>query len=443
MNPLALSCVLSLVMTACAREPLLDGSEGGPGPVPPFAGPAPAEPAAADPADPPARAPAPPRADAPEGYTFGVPFEPPAGRILHGMGPWPKGNARYRQMLPQDLQPVSSLIYIQIGEQPRPWFFRREAVQKYFDEEVAAERIPNIDIEMRDYDVVDYQALDDPLYGFDDEVARTDRWDERLIDVAQMVAALASPVFVRIGGEFNGPWNGYHVYDYPLAFRKIVRIFDEQGADNAAFVWVYEPAAPADFGDRGERGWLWYPGDDVVDWFAIDTFDERDFSGPLSRSGRPTKHGKLVAFMDMADEHGKPVMIAASSAAKIGITPSPADGRRVWRDWFEPYFELFDRYPRIKAFYYVNTDWRTNPAYWDKWGQADLSVNEVLAERWVEELSRDRYLHWPERGRLLGWEEAVSREVVPLPPVDPAERREAMRQIEELREERRAGDGGR
>ena len=62
----------------------------------------------------------------------------------------------------------------------------------------------------------------DPLFGIDHEVASTSRFDERIEDLARIVKEFGKPVIVRIGGEFNGRWNGYHPYAYPKAFRKIV-----------------------------------------------------------------------------------------------------------------------------------------------------------------------------------------------------------------------------
>lgn len=54
-------------------------------------------------------------------YEYGVKFEPPAGRIVHGLGQWDACNATYRAMLPASARPASELVFIPIGDTPRGW----------------------------------------------------------------------------------------------------------------------------------------------------------------------------------------------------------------------------------------------------------------------------------------------------------------------------------
>ena len=54
-------------------------------------------------------------------YQFGAKFEPPAGRVVHGMGQWVNGNPQYVAMLSPTNQPASELMFITLGDTPRPW----------------------------------------------------------------------------------------------------------------------------------------------------------------------------------------------------------------------------------------------------------------------------------------------------------------------------------
>ena len=64
---------------------------------------------------------------------------------------------------------------------------------------------------------------------------------ESFIDVLK---AHKEPVMLRLGGEFSGPWNGYHPWAYPVAFRKIVNMFRARGVTNVAFTDLSVKTAP-------------------------------------------------------------------------------------------------------------------------------------------------------------------------------------------------------
>ena len=85
---------------------------------------------------------------------------------------------------------------------------------------------------------------------------------------AKQLATFDGTVYIRYAHEMNGfwyPWS-WDARDYVRAWRRMVRIFDQAGADNVRFVWsvnpnLYEPAAP----------WLknlalYWPGSRYVDY---------------------------------------------------------------------------------------------------------------------------------------------------------------------------------
>ena len=324
-------------------------------------------------------------------------LEPPAGRVVHGMGQWEQYNAKLLKALPAEVQPAAELIFIQIGDSPRGWRPQgvSAALRRYDD----AGFIPVLDIGLRGNQPTQavLKTMPDPLFGIDHEVAAGTRFDERIRDLAKAVREFGRPVMVRIGGEFSGWWNGYHPYAYPKAFRKIVGMFREANVANAAFVWCYEPAAPGDFDERNAQGeHKWFPGVDVIDWFSIDWFNREDFTGPLlgGRDGNAlTAHGRSRKFLDMAVANRKPVIIAESAPSRYDLT-DPNGAQDAWREWFEPYFQIIAERPEIKWFHLISYDW-TRASYFAQqgWKNNDLTASPALLEKLVAELKKPRYLH--------------------------------------------------
>jgi acetyl esterase/lipase len=182
-------------------------------------------------------------------------------------------------------------------------------------------------------------------------------------------------------------------------------MFREAKADNAAFVWCYEPAAPGDFDERNEAGeYKWFPGDDVIDWFSIDWFNRDDFTGPLT-GGRPrtstmTAHGRSRKFLDMAVAHQKPVMIAESGPSRYDLS-DPVQAEAAWRDWFEPYFAIIAQRSEIKWFHLISYDW-TRASYYAQtgWKNNDFTASPALLEKLMAELRKPQYLHANDKALL-------------------------------------------
>ena len=328
-------------------------------------------------------------------------LEPPAGRIVHGMGQWDTYNAKLLAALPTAVRPVSELVFVTLGDTPRGWEPGKLAA--LLQGQVQAGLIPHVDIALRGLQPghAELAAMADKLYGIDDEVASGTRYDDRIRDLATVVGALASPVVVRIGGEFNGAWNGYHPHAYPVAFRKIVQMFRDAGVGNAVFVWCYEPAAPGDFDAVGADGaYKWYPGEDVIDWYAIDWFDTDDFTGPLTDRGVETRHGRTRRFLDMAVAEGKRVMVAESSPARFDLA-DPAQAEAAWQEWFLPYFAILAERTEIGWFHLISYDWAQASYYQEiGWRNNDLTADAKLLGRLIQELSKPMYLNAPDAGLL-------------------------------------------
>ena len=115
--------------------------------------------------------------------------------------------------------------------------------------------------------------------------------DDLIRAQAQRLEEFGSPVLVRWFWEMDGTKKAEWAQDpetWIAAWRHIVSIFRDQGADNVEFVWC--PNAWAF--DTGE-GPEWYPGDEWVDWLCADGYNwapgedgaEWVSLGPISRTG--------------------------------------------------------------------------------------------------------------------------------------------------------------
>jgi hypothetical protein len=63
------------------------------------------------------------------------------------------------------------------------------------------------------------------------------QYDDKIRRLARAYKNLKQDIFLRIGYEFNGPWNGYNPTAYINAYRRVVDIFRAEGVTNVAFVW--------------------------------------------------------------------------------------------------------------------------------------------------------------------------------------------------------------
>jgi len=205
-----------------------------------------------------------------------------------------------------------------------------------------------------------------PDEHYEGEVAEG-RYDENLTVFLEHLKKIGVPLYIRIGYECNGPWNGYQPEAYKKAFRHVTQMIRKSGI-NAATVWCPHP-------NDLEEAMRYYPGDEWVDWWAVDIFSPEQI-----QESKP-----LIAA---AHKHGKPTMIGESTPRFVGVH----EGEASWRQWFGPYFELIRASPGIKAFCYINWDWAKYPR-WKDWGDARLQQNEIVKDRYTKEMSHPLYQH--------------------------------------------------
>lgn len=233
-------------------------------------------------------------------------------------------------------------------------------------------------------------------------------------------------VFLRIGYEFDGPWNCYSPANYKTAFRKIAKAIKDQGASNIATVWQ-SASWPDGYGnanyDIGAANHLnhWYPGDDAVDWIGMSVF-YRDLSQWNYRPPRTPQQAQQLV-LDFARGHGKPVMIAESAPQGFRTgqltrsviqqnDPHPVSAGQIWQAWYRPYFDFIKANKDIiRAVAYINTHWETQPMWQCRpgiaagqpgcnggnWGDSRVQANGYIKAKWLEQVNDAS--QWIQTGR--------------------------------------------
>ncbi|MBW3637093.1 MAG: hypothetical protein KY445_11630 [Armatimonadetes bacterium] len=203
-------------------------------------------------------------------------------------------------------------------------------------------------------------------------------WDEYFKDAAAKVRDFKSPVFISIDHEMNGNWypysqaypnSGLTAADFVAAWRRIVTIFRQTGANNAAFVW--SPNVP-DVG--GVPFSAYYPGDNYVDWIGVSFYSGNDVSAmdTIYRTYAPKKPFFVTEW--------------ATAPEKSRFHPRyPGD-----TTWIRQFFAALEtRYPRVKAISWFN---------WDKTGDDGNYLLTRVPEQsraYAQDISAPRYIDQP------------------------------------------------
>ncbi|NQT35674.1 T9SS type A sorting domain-containing protein [bacterium] len=345
---------------------------------------------------------------------FGAKYEPPDGQLYHGVGWNYRESVRlYSEMFPDDHHPLILQVNTALP-----------GIRDMNVERVIAGLTNPIFHPDSQYIEYSLHFTRDGVHMLDSVFALTDELDNYIDTLEIAFNRVDRPFFLRIGFEFNGNWNPYHPFIYPLAFRKLVEELRDRGIDNFATVWCYEPDAGSDFADSNRAGWKWYPGDDVVDWFGIDPFDvagfDPDLPDSISRGDlrNITKKGKTELFLSFARERRKPVFLNELSAVRLDITPDEedadsVDGIRDWESFFVPFFEFLDNHPEIKGLNYIDIDWTQIDQYRELgWRDARLEINSYIRNRWVAALVDDSYIN---AGYDISQHASVPNEVKTIP----------------------------
>lgn len=101
------------------------------------------------------------------------------------------------------------------------------------------------------------------------------RFDRYIRESARAARDWGHPILVRFAHEMNGDWypwargvEGNNSYRFRAVWRRVVRLFREQGATNVQWVWTPNVNTGGEFPFRDL-----YPGDRWVDWVGFDGFN--------------------------------------------------------------------------------------------------------------------------------------------------------------------------
>ncbi|PQV62648.1 Glycosyl hydrolase family 26 [Abditibacterium utsteinense] len=302
-------------------------------------------------------------------------FEPAAGKVYHGASlpdTWDENGLRrqiqsYNALAGKKLSVVTWFASAYETGRMTTW---RQSYAPSLARVKRAGALSLIKFSTQDY------AFDRTRRAADLKQIALGAWDDYFKDAAQTVRDFKDPVFISIDHEMNGNWYPYSqaypgsnftAADFVAAWRRIVTVFRQNGASNAAFVW--SPNVP----DVGNVPYSkYYPGDDAVDWIGVSFYSGNDL-------------GAMDAIYKTYAAK-KPFFITewATAPEKSRYNPNfPGDVA-----WIEQFFAaLSARYPRVKAISWFN---------WNK-GDGNYLLGRVPAQSkaYAEDIANARYLDQP------------------------------------------------
>ena len=100
-------------------------------------------------------------------------------------------------------------------------------------------------------------------------------FDSDLREYAQAAKSFGTTLMIEYGVEVNGdwfPWSQEGPGPYKAAYRHIVNLFREQGVTNVR--WAFHVDAT-----DNNKGYKWYPGDDIIDWIGTSCYGAESNKG--------------------------------------------------------------------------------------------------------------------------------------------------------------------
>ena len=134
-------------------------------------------------------------------------------------------------------------------------------------------------------------------------------YDKEIDHLVNTLNELDRPILIRIGFEFDAPWNGYTPVYYKQTFIRITTALRKAGVN--VTVWC---SAGGETGKFKNLTYImsYYPGSEYVDWIGVNLFETKDFTSL-------TQTSPLTTFLAKADELGKPVLIGESTPKGVGV----------------------------------------------------------------------------------------------------------------------------
>jgi beta-mannanase len=187
-------------------------------------------------------------------------------------------------------------------------------------------------------------ALDTIISGSHDSYIRA---------YADAAAAWGKPFYLRFAHEMNGNWyswspgaNGNTSAGFVAAWRHVVDIFRQEGANNARWIW----SPNVEYGGTTPFAAI-YPGDIYVDGVALDGYNWGTTQAGKTWQSLTDIFGP--SYDDLIGLSAKPVMIAETASAEAGGDKAA---------WITQSFlsDVPRRFPRVRAIVWFDENKETN-----------------------------------------------------------------------------------
>jgi len=175
------------------------------------------------------------------------------------------------------------------------------------------------------------------------------KYDDYFKLYAEQLKAFGHPVLFRLNNEMNGEWCWYSAYYYgkdaelyKAAWRHIHSIFDDNGVDNALWVWNPHDLSFPDF--KWNHYLMYYPGDEYVDIIGLTGYNTGTyFAGEKWREFDSIYPGLYAEY----DRHfAKPFMITEFGSNSVG-GDKPA--------WINKMFSQINQFSKLKVAIWWNS----------------------------------------------------------------------------------------
>jgi hypothetical protein len=167
--------------------------------------------------------------------------------------------------------------------------------------------------------------------------------DAAIRDQADAIGALSVPILLTLHHEPDQIMHGTAA-EFVAAWRHYVTVFRERGVTNVAWNWIMTPSSfrTPPIGPGADA---LYPGDDFVDWIALDPYNWNGCMPNGPTTWRPLRE-MLTPFATWAEPHGKPLMLAEWASAEDPAQPT----RKA--EWFAEAAVTLQDFPKVKAVSY-------------------------------------------------------------------------------------------
>ena len=231
------------------------------------------------------------------------------------------------------------------------------------------------------------------------------KYDQQLATLANWFKAQKNrPVFLRIGYEFDGVWNGYDAAQYVAAYKYIVQFLDKANVQNVAYIWQTSGYATA------EQLRDFYPEPDTyrdryVDWVGYSYFSRFPERVGINELAFAREHG-LNAFASEVAPHTSDCLNQIDMAKNTDLALQ-------WIDGFFEHIEI--NRDVIRGISYINARWndrRLAPQWLEQndhhcggffsKSNSRLQDNPEIESYWAEQIKAAHYMNdAPENWELL------------------------------------------